>query len=105
MRFKIVDQTIANNIMPNPSFEIKDFQYYTWRITAWSALKKRITSCEFEAGGWKCITPDSVSIYLDFADPKEAPAGWSSYVQFAFLLWNPENPISSFSHRMHVRYI
>ncbi|RIB10406.1 ICP0-binding domain of ubiquitin-specific protease 7-domain-containing protein [Gigaspora rosea] len=107
----IIDyQTIANNIMPNPNFEIKDFQYYTWRITAWSGLEKRITSREFVAGSWKwrillyptgSNNPDYISIYLDFADPKGAPAGWNSNVQFAFLLWNPENPISSFSDYKH----
>ncbi|CAG8689834.1 22534_t:CDS:10, partial [Gigaspora margarita] len=102
-----IDQTIANKVMPAPGYEIEDFQYYTWRITGWSGLEKRITSPEFEAGGWKWRillfpfgdkTSDNVSIYLDFADTKGAPAGWHSCVQFALLLWNSEDPTSYISH-------
>ena len=35
---------------------------------------------------------DTPSIYLDFVDPKGAPAGWHSCVQFALVMWNPEDP-------------
>ncbi|CAG8714314.1 605_t:CDS:2, partial [Dentiscutata heterogama] len=100
-------QDIANNIMPNLGYEIEDFQYYTWRITNWKTLEKRITGPEFLAGGWKwriLLFPsgnknsDVVSIYLDFADLKEAPIGWHSCAQFALLLWNPEDPTISVSY-------
>ncbi|KAF0554333.1 putative ubiquitin-specific processing protease 21 [Gigaspora margarita] len=83
--------------MPDPGYEIEDFQYYTWRITGWSGLEKRITSPEFEAGG-------TVSIYLDFDNLKEAPAGWHSCVQFALLLWNPEDQTSYVSHHVNHRF-
>ncbi|CAG8794004.1 15947_t:CDS:10 [Gigaspora margarita] len=95
--------TIANEVMPDLGYEIKDFQYYTWRITGWSGLEKRITSPEFETSGWKWNT-DVVSIYLDFADPEGAPVGWCSYVQFALLLWNPEDPTSYVSNNAHHRF-
>ncbi|RIB10408.1 hypothetical protein C2G38_192185 [Gigaspora rosea] len=105
--------------MPNPDLEIKDFQYYTWRITGWDGLEKRV-SREFEAGGWKWrisldririsffsiknITPDSIC--LEFADPEGAPAGWNSYVQFAFLLWNPKDiTAASASYQAYHRFI
>ncbi|CAG8836057.1 10384_t:CDS:2, partial [Gigaspora margarita] len=48
---------------------------------------------EFEAGGWKWRillfpfgndNPDTVSIYLDFDNLKEAPAGWHSYSNHRF---------------------
>ncbi|KAF0434881.1 cysteine proteinase [Gigaspora margarita] len=101
-------QTIANNIMPNRGYEIEDFQYYTWQINSWSSLEKRITGPEFEAGGWKwriLLFPYGnknqvgyVSIYIEFVDPKGAPAGWHSCVQFALLLWNPEDLTICVSH-------
>ncbi|KAF0554328.1 putative ubiquitin-specific processing protease 21 [Gigaspora margarita] len=99
--------------MPDLGYEIEDFQYYTWRITGWSGLEKRLTSPEFEAGGWKWrillfpsgnLNTENVSIYLDFADPKGAPAGWHSCVQFALLLWNPEDPTSHISLNAHHRF-
>ncbi|RIB11626.1 TRAF-like protein [Gigaspora rosea] len=116
---EIIDPTIANKFMPdvgNLGYEIEDFQYYTWRITGWSGLEKRITSPEFAVGCWKwriLLFPlgneyrnseDNVSIYLDFADPKGAPAGWHSCVQFALLLWNPEDQTSYVSHTVHHRF-
>src|SRR5581483_7046159 len=63
--------------------------------------KKRITGPEFKVGSWKWRillfpsgddTDDYVSIYLDFADSKTAPSGWHACVQFALVLWNPEDP-------------
>ncbi|CAG8813303.1 34982_t:CDS:10, partial [Gigaspora margarita] len=101
-----------NKVMPELGYEIEDFQCYTWRITGWSGLEKR-TSPEFEVGGWKwriLLFPfgnknsDTVSVYLDFADPKGAPADWHSCVQFALLLWNPEDPTSYVSNNAHHRF-
>ncbi|CAG8492745.1 6398_t:CDS:2 [Racocetra fulgida] len=44
---------MANKIMPDPGYEIEDFQHHTWHINNWRSLEKRITGPEFEAGGWK----------------------------------------------------
>ncbi|CAG8748179.1 27881_t:CDS:2, partial [Gigaspora margarita] len=95
-----------NEVMPDLGYEIEDFQYYTWRITGWSGSEKMIKSPEFEAGCWKwhiLLYPfgdnnsDTVSIYLGFA-------GWHSHVQFALLLWNPEDPTSYVSHQTQYRF-
>ncbi|CAG8478586.1 24166_t:CDS:10 [Cetraspora pellucida] len=99
--------TIANSIMPDPGYEIEEFQYYTWQITSWTILEKRITGPEFEAGGWKCSSDnnsDVVSIYLDFADTKCVPDGWHCCVQFALMLWNPEDPSFYVSYSVHHRF-
>ncbi|CAG8477220.1 23929_t:CDS:10 [Racocetra persica] len=94
-------------------YEIVDFQYNTWQITNWRSLEKRTTGPEFEAGGWKwriLLFPsgnnnlDVVSIYLDFADLKGAPAGWHCCAQFALVLWNPEDPTFYVSHCAHHRF-
>ncbi|RIB11624.1 hypothetical protein C2G38_2042511 [Gigaspora rosea] len=105
-------EIIDNKVMPDLGYEIEDFQYYTWRITGWSGLEKRTTSPEFEVGGWKwriLLFPfgsnnSYTEIYLNFADLKGAPAGWHSCVQFALLLWNPDDPISYVSHNTHHRF-
>ncbi|PKY26877.1 cysteine proteinase, partial [Rhizophagus irregularis] len=104
---------MANKIMPELGQEIEDFKYNTWHVTNWRHLEKRITGPEFEAGNWKwriLLFPfgnnnqDTVSIYLDFVDPKGAPAGWHSCVQFALVLWNPEDPTQYIYHHAHHRF-
>ncbi|PKC11352.1 putative ubiquitin-specific processing protease 21 [Rhizophagus irregularis] len=106
-------EAMANKIMPELGQEIEDFKYDTWHVTNWRHLEKRITGPEFEAGNWKwriLLFPsgnnnqDTVSIYLDFVDPKGAPAGWHSCVQFALVLWNPEDPTQYIYHHAHHRF-
>jgi len=106
-------EAMANKIMPELGQEIEDFKYNTWHVTNWRSLEKRITGPEFEAGNWKwriLLFPfgnnnqDTVSIYLDFVDPKGAPAGWHSCVQFALVLWNPEDPTQYIVHHAHHRF-
>ncbi|CAB4447002.1 unnamed protein product [Rhizophagus irregularis] len=108
-------ETMANKIMPDLGYEIEDFKYNTWHVTNWRNLEKRITGPEFEAGNWKwriLLFPfgnsnnnqEAVSIYLDFVDPKGAPAGWHSCVQFALVLWNPEDPTQYIYHHAHHRF-
>ncbi|KAG9295196.1 hypothetical protein G9A89_006177 [Geosiphon pyriformis] len=106
-------EALANKILTDMGTEVEDFQYHTWTINGWKTLDKRITGPEFEAGGWKwriLLFPfgnnntDTVSIYLDFADPKGAPAGWHSCVHFALVLWNPEDPSEYVQHTAHHRF-
>ncbi|CAG8434848.1 2439_t:CDS:10 [Funneliformis mosseae] len=106
-------EAMANKIMPELGQEVEDFKYSTWHISNWRGLEKRITGPEFEAGGWKwriLLFPfgnnnhDSVSIYLDFSDPKGAPLGWHSCVQFALVLWNPEDATQYIVHHAHHRF-
>ncbi|RGB42717.1 cysteine proteinase [Rhizophagus diaphanus] len=106
-------EAMANIIMPELGQEIENFKYNTWHVTNWRHLEKRITGPEFEAGNWKwriLLFPsgnnnqDTVSIYLDFVDPKRAPTGWHSCVQFALVLWNPEDPTQYIYHHAHHRF-
>ncbi|CAG8473866.1 25156_t:CDS:2, partial [Racocetra persica] len=107
------DTTIANMPHLGNHYEIEDYQEYTWQITNWAGLEKRITGPEFEAGGWKwriLLFPyenknsEVVSIYLDLADIKEVPTNWHCCVQFALALWNPEDPTSCVVHYSHHRF-
>ncbi|PKB92190.1 hypothetical protein RhiirA5_508365, partial [Rhizophagus irregularis] len=105
---------MANKIMPELGQEIEDFKYNTWHVTNWQHLEKRLIGPEFEAGNWKwriLLFPfgnnnqDTVSIYLDFVDPKGAPADWHSCVQFALVLWNPEDPTQYIYRHAYHRFI
>ncbi len=44
---------------------------------------------------------DMVSIYLKFVD---APEGWHSCVQFALVLWNPEDPTQYVLRHMYKKF-
>ncbi|CAG8517017.1 2181_t:CDS:10 [Diversispora eburnea] len=88
---------IANKIMPDLGQEIEDFKYYTWQVNSWRNLEKRITGPEFEAGGWKWW---AIFNYILFG----APQGWHACVQFALVLWNPEDPTHYIHHHAHHRF-
>src|SRR6266480_458271 len=95
-------EAIANIIMPELDQEIEEFKYSTWHITNWSGLEQKIKGPEFEAGGhrWRILlyphgnqVRDHISIYLE-----HDPNGAHSCVQFALVLWNPEDPTQYIYH-------
>jgi len=47
------DDAFAAKHMPELGHDVKDFQVYTWRLTNWKKLEKKITSPEFDCGGHK----------------------------------------------------
>ncbi len=49
----LLDEAFAAKHMPDLGHEVKDFQVFTWRLTNWKKLEKKITSPEFECGGHK----------------------------------------------------
>ncbi|KIP09627.1 hypothetical protein PHLGIDRAFT_86496 [Phlebiopsis gigantea 11061_1 CR5-6] len=100
--------------MPDLGHEVKEFMVYHWTINNWKKLEKKITSQEFECGGhkWRILLfpfgnsnappNDTVSVYLDYADPKRAPEGWHACAQFALVISNPNDPtIYTVSHAHH----
>jgi len=90
--------------MPDLGHEVKDFKVFSWRLSNWRKLEKKITSSEFDCGGhrWRILLfpfgnsnappNDTVSVYLDYADPKRAPEGWHACAQFALVISNPADP-------------
>lgn len=100
--------------MPELGHDVKDFQVYTWRLTNWKKLEKKITSPEFDCGGhkWRILLfpfgnsnappNDTVSVYLDYAEPKKSPEGWHACAQFALVISNIHDPtIYTVSHAHH----
>ncbi|KAJ7219761.1 hypothetical protein C8J57DRAFT_1440421 [Mycena rebaudengoi] len=102
--------------MPKLSHDVKDFQVHTWRIKNWKKSNTKLTSDEFECGGHKwCIllfpfgnsnpTTDTVSIYLNYVGPHNAPEGWHACVQFALAISNIHDPtVYTVSHAQHRFY-
>ncbi|RIB26131.1 hypothetical protein C2G38_2240942 [Gigaspora rosea] len=106
-------EAIANKIMPDLDFKVKDFQYFTWHVTNWSNIERKITSPRFEAGGcqWRILlfpfgnkNLSKVSIYLKFADLQDKCPDWHVCVQFAFILWNSKEPMKYIGHYAYHRF-
>ncbi|RPD80183.1 cysteine proteinase [Lentinus tigrinus ALCF2SS1-7] len=107
-------EAFAAKHMPDLGHDVKEFKVFTWKLTNWKKLDKKITSPEFECGGhrWRILLfpfgnsnappNDTVSVYLDYADPKRAPEGWHACAQFALVISNPHDPtIYTVSHAHH----
>ncbi|KIK98862.1 hypothetical protein PAXRUDRAFT_823415 [Paxillus rubicundulus Ve08.2h10] len=107
-------ETFAAKHMPDLGHDVKDFKVYTWRLTNWKKLEKKITSPDFDCGGhrWRILLfpfgnsnappNDTVSVYLDYAEPKKSPEGWHACAQFALVVSNIHDPtIYTVSHAHH----
>ncbi|KAJ7046714.1 hypothetical protein C8F04DRAFT_1307881 [Mycena alexandri] len=108
-------EAFAAKHMPELGHDVQDFQVYTWRLNNWKKLDKKLTSDEFECGGhkWRILLfpfgnsnappNDTVSVYLDYAEPKKAPEGWHACAQFALVISNIHDPtvftVSNAQHR------
>ncbi len=55
-----LDESFAAKHMPDLGHEVKEFKVFSWKLTNWKKLEKKITSPEFECGGHKwyvfCVT-------------------------------------------------
>ncbi|KAH6696852.1 ubiquitin carboxyl-terminal hydrolase [Plectosphaerella plurivora] len=86
----------------------------TWEIESWRSLPKREHGPMFQAGGfpWRILlfpygnNVDQCSIYLEhgFENPQDIPENWSCCVQFALVLWNPNDPSLYTHHVAHHRF-
>ncbi|KAI6036100.1 hypothetical protein PISMIDRAFT_10918 [Pisolithus microcarpus 441] len=107
-------EAFAAKHLPELGHDVKDFQVFTWRLTNWKKLEKKITSSEFDCGGhkWRILLfpfgnsnappNDTVSVYLDYAEPKKSPEGWHACAQFALVISNIHDPtIYTVSHAHH----
>ncbi|KAF8894531.1 hypothetical protein BD779DRAFT_1669025 [Infundibulicybe gibba] len=107
-------EAFAAKHMPDIGHDVKDFQVFTWRLSNWKKLDKKLTSPEFECGGhkWRILLfpfgnsnappNDTVSVYLDYAEPKKSPEGWHACAQFALVISNIHDPtVFTVSHAHH----
>lgn len=107
-------EAFAAKHLPDMGYDVKDFQVSHWRVGNWKKLDKKLTGPEFECGGhkWRILLfpfgnsnappNDTVSVYLDYADPKKAPEGWHACAQFALVISNINDPtVFTVSHAHH----
>ncbi|CAG1983299.1 unnamed protein product [Fusarium graminearum] len=86
---------------------------YTWTVDNWRSLNKKEHGPVFQAGGfpWRILlfphgnNIDQCSIYLEHGfETDEVPDNWSCCVQFALVLWNPNDPSLYIHHTAHHRF-
>lgn len=86
---------------------------YTWKVDSWRALPKKEHGPIIQAGGfpWRILlfpsgnNVDQCSIYLEHGfEPGSVPEDWSCCVQFALVLWNPNDPTIYSHHSAHHRF-
>jgi hypothetical protein len=53
---RFIDKAFAAKHLPDLGYDVKGFRVFTWRLTGWKKLEKKLTSPEFECGGhkWWC---------------------------------------------------
>ncbi len=47
----LIDEAFAAKHMPDLGHEVKDSTVYTWKLSNWKKLDKKLTSPDFECGG------------------------------------------------------
>ncbi|ODA78381.1 hypothetical protein RJ55_05762 [Drechmeria coniospora] len=91
---------------------LQDFEH-TWTVENWRSLGKREHGPVFEAGGypWRILlfphgnNTDQCSVYLEHGfDANAVPDNWSCCLQFALVLWNPNDPTLFTHHAAHHRF-
>lgn len=110
-------EAFAAKHMPDLGHDVKEFQVFHWKLTNWKKLDKKITSSDFECGGhkWRILLfpfgnsnappNDTVSVYLDYANPKTAKEGWHACAQFALVISNIHDPTIYTVSNAHHRFI
>jgi len=83
-----------------PDTETETETYHTWHIEKWRTLPRREHGPIFECGGspWRVLffpfgnQVECASFYLEHGFETEPPPDWYACVQFALVLWNPQDP-------------
>lgn len=97
---------------PPPDLEIESEGEYTWNITDWRELPRRLHSPAFEIGGhpWKILffpfgqQPDFASFYLEQGHESKPADEWYACVQFMLVLWNANDPTIKVTHVAQHRF-
>lgn len=85
----------------------------TWTVENWRSLSKKEHGPTFQAGGfpWRILlfphgnNTSNVAVYLEHGfEPDKIPEDWSCCVQFALVLWNPNDPSIYAHHTAHHRF-
>jgi len=47
------DEAFAAKYLPDLNYDVKEFQVFHWKLSSWKGLEKKLTSPEFDCGGYK----------------------------------------------------
>lgn len=92
---------MMTHVLPKISdLETEAETHNTWHIQNWRKMARREHGPTFECAGspWRILffpwgnSVDSASIYLEHGYEPEPPEKWYACVQFALVLWNPNDP-------------
>ncbi|CCA77798.1 probable ubiquitin-specific processing protease 21 [Serendipita indica DSM 11827] len=109
-------ETFMQRHLPDLGQEVEDTQVFSWPLSNWKKLDRKITSPEFPCGGhkWRVLLfpfgnasappNDSMSIYLDYVPPKNSE-NWHACAQFALVLSNPSDPTNFVVSHAHHRFV
>lgn len=109
-------EQMAKLILQEPisDLDVIDETHYTWEVSNWRGLEKKVHGPVFECGGqpWRILffpsgnAVDCVSLYLEhgFNEENKVPDGWYSCVSFGLVLWNPREPTNFASHMANHRF-
>lgn len=93
-----------------PDLETEDEVINTWTVENWRGLPRRTHGPVFMAGGhpWRVLlfpfgnNTDCASLYLEQAHDDKPQPEWYACVQFALVMWNPNDPsVKSFLPATH----
>ena len=95
-----------------PDLEVEAEVHSTWTIKEWRTMSKKEHGPVFECGGspWRILffpfgnQVECASFYLEHGYEKEPPPDWYACVQFALVLWNPNDPSLYVQHSANHRF-
>ncbi|KAI9847957.1 MAG: hypothetical protein M1837_001474 [Sclerophora amabilis] len=95
-----------------PDIETESEAVHTWPLEGWRQLPKKERGPTFQCGGhpWRVLffpygnNVDFASFYLEQGFEDKPPEDWYACVQFALVLWNPNDPSIYTHHTAHHRF-
>ncbi|KAI9740466.1 MAG: hypothetical protein M1834_005046 [Cirrosporium novae-zelandiae] len=106
---------MREHVLPKfPDLETEAETEHTWHIENWRSLPRKEHGPTFECGGspWRVLffpygnNVEYASFYLEQGFEDKPPEKWYACVQFALVLWNPEDPTiyahHTASHRFNI---
>lgn len=102
-------------LVDKEGLETLDEAHNTWHITQWRQLSRKEHGPVFQCGGspWRVLffpfgnQVDCASFYLEHGHEAEPSEDWYACVQFALVLWNPNDPtlykVHTAQHRFNAK--
>ncbi|KAI9798682.1 MAG: hypothetical protein M1833_004671 [Piccolia ochrophora] len=95
-----------------PDLETESEAVHTWQIEDWRRLPKKSHGPVFQCGGfpWRVLffpygnSVDYASFYLEHGFEDKPKDDWYACVQFALVLWNPNDPSIYTTHAANHRF-